>query len=44
MQIFQVSATTGAGLDIWYKWLTEKGLNCEVKRKFNIAINTSGDS
>ncbi|MBD2505429.1 hydrogenase nickel incorporation protein HypB [Anabaena azotica] len=24
MQIFQVSATTGAGLDIWYKWLREK--------------------
>jgi hydrogenase nickel incorporation protein HypB len=44
MQIFQVSATTGAGLDTWYKWLTEKGLNCEVKRKFNLAINTSGDS
>ena len=24
MQIFQVSATTGAGLDNWYKWLSEK--------------------
>lgn len=28
MQIFQVSATTGAGLDSWYKWLTEKVMNC----------------
>ncbi|BCL34831.1 hydrogenase nickel incorporation protein HypB [Nostoc sp. MS1] len=27
IQIFQVSATTGAGLDIWYKWLTEKVTN-----------------
>ncbi|MEH2454635.1 hydrogenase nickel incorporation protein HypB [Nostoc sp.] len=24
IQIFQVSATTGAGLDNWYAWLTEK--------------------
>ncbi|MEH2068309.1 MAG: hydrogenase nickel incorporation protein HypB [Nostoc sp.] len=24
IQIFQVSATTGIGLDNWYKWLTEK--------------------
>ncbi|QLE54052.1 hydrogenase nickel incorporation protein HypB [Nostoc sp. TCL26-01] len=24
IQIFQVSATTGTGLDNWYKWLTEK--------------------
>ncbi|AFY30659.1 hydrogenase nickel incorporation protein HypB [Calothrix sp. PCC 7507] len=24
IKIFQVSATTGAGLDIWYKWLSEK--------------------
>ncbi|MCF4966057.1 hydrogenase nickel incorporation protein HypB [Nostoc sp. CMAA1605] len=28
MQIFQVSATTGAGLDSWYKWLQEKVLHC----------------
>ncbi|MBD2681413.1 MULTISPECIES: hydrogenase nickel incorporation protein HypB [Nostoc] len=27
MQIFQVSATTGVGLDNWYKWLTEKITN-----------------
>ncbi|MGF2039936.1 MAG: hydrogenase nickel incorporation protein HypB [Nostoc sp. CmiVER01] len=24
IQIFQVSATTGTGLDSWYKWVTEK--------------------
>jgi hydrogenase nickel incorporation protein HypB len=24
MQVFQISAMTGAGLDSWYKWLTEK--------------------
>ncbi len=27
VQIFQISATTGAGLDNWYKWLTEKFAN-----------------
>ncbi|MFN6519574.1 MAG: hydrogenase nickel incorporation protein HypB [Nostoc sp. CreGUA01] len=27
IQIFQVSATTGMGLDNWYKWLTEKVTN-----------------
>ncbi|MBW4672884.1 MAG: hydrogenase nickel incorporation protein HypB [Desmonostoc geniculatum HA4340-LM1] len=27
IQIFQVSATTGTGLDSWYKWLTEKIAN-----------------
>jgi len=27
IQIFQVSATTGLGLDNWYKWLTEKITN-----------------
>ncbi|MBD2342803.1 hydrogenase nickel incorporation protein HypB [Anabaena subtropica] len=27
MQIFQVSVTTGLGLDNWYKWLTEKVAN-----------------
>ncbi|MEH2266813.1 MAG: hydrogenase nickel incorporation protein HypB [Nostoc sp.] len=27
IQIFQVSVTTGAGLDNWYKWLTEKVIN-----------------
>ncbi|WP_066380281.1 hydrogenase nickel incorporation protein HypB [Anabaena sp. CA = ATCC 33047] len=28
IQIFQVSATTGAGLESWYKWLTEKVFSC----------------
>ncbi|MFN6562813.1 MAG: hydrogenase nickel incorporation protein HypB [Nostoc sp. ChiSLP01] len=27
IQIFEVSATTGLGLDSWYKWLTEKITN-----------------
>ncbi|MBL1197635.1 MAG: hydrogenase nickel incorporation protein HypB [Nostoc sp. GBBB01] len=27
IQIFEVSATTGIGLDSWYKWLTEKITN-----------------
>ncbi|WP_414752856.1 hydrogenase nickel incorporation protein HypB [Anabaena sp. CCY 9910] len=27
MQVFQVSATTGVGLDIWYQWLTQKVAN-----------------
>lgn len=27
IQIFQVSATTGVGLDNWYKWVTEKVVN-----------------
>ncbi len=27
IQIFQVSVTTGIGLDTWYKWLTEKITN-----------------
>jgi hydrogenase nickel incorporation protein HypB len=26
IQIFQVSATTGVGLDNWYKWVTESSL------------------
>ncbi|MHC5825082.1 MAG: hydrogenase nickel incorporation protein HypB, partial [Nostoc sp.] len=27
IQIFQVSATTGAGLENWYKWITESLLS-----------------
>jgi len=30
IQIFQVSATTGLGLDTWYKWLTNKVANSSV--------------
>ncbi|MBD2561952.1 MULTISPECIES: hydrogenase nickel incorporation protein HypB [Nostoc] len=30
IQIFQVSATTGAGLENWYAWLTEKVTNLSV--------------
>ncbi|PMB13587.1 hydrogenase accessory protein HypB, partial [Fischerella thermalis CCMEE 5328] len=28
IQIFQVSALTGTGLENWYEWLTQKAANC----------------
>lgn len=30
IQIFQVSTTTGVGLDNWYKWLAEKVINLSI--------------